>query len=131
MNLVGLDPLEFLRSQKPFPNFLKQQPIAFQLLIKTSKTPIFIKQNPALLKKPIPPNLSGWEISFNWVGCPILWEPLTEQPKQQISIKYINQEVLLKYGNRHTLERDRKGTPTFGKILHRQLFELFGEKFNI
>lgn len=131
MNLVGLNPLEFLRSQKPFPNYLKQQPIAFQLLIKTSKIPQFIQQNSALLQKPIPQKVSGWKISFNWVGCPILWEPLSEEPKKQISVEYINHEVLLKHGNRHTLEFNSKGTPYLGKILQRQLFELFKVFFKI
>ena len=131
MNLVGLDPLEYLHSQKSFPHFLKQQPIAFQLAIRTSKTPQFINQNPFLLKNPIPQKLSGWKISFNWVGCPILWEPLTDQLQKQISVDYINKEELLHHGNRHTLELNPKDVPYLGKILERQLFELFGECFKL
>ena len=131
MNLVGLDPLDFLRSQKAFPIFLKQQPIAFQLSIKTSKTPSFIQQNPFLLNKPIPQKLFGWKISFNWVGCPILWEPLIEPLKKQISVDYIDRDELFKHGHRHTLELNAQGVPYLGKILERQLFELFGIRFKI
>lgn len=131
MNLVGLDPLDCLRSQKPFSLFLKQQPMAFQLSINTAKIPQFIKQNPALLQKQMPQKLFGWRIGFNWVGCPIHWEPLTEQPKKQISVDYIDKDELLKHGNRHTLELNSKGTPYLGKILKRQLFELFGESFKL
>ena len=130
MNLVGLNPLDFLRFQTSFSQFLKQQPIAFQLTIRTSKIPQFILQNTTLLKSPIPPKPSGWKISFNWVGCPILWEPLTEQPKKQISIDYIDKNELVKYGNRHTIELNRKDVPYIGKILKRQLFELFKTFFN-
>ena len=131
MNLVGLDPLNFLRSQTTFSTFLKQQPIAFQLSIKTQKIPQFITLNPALLKHPLPQKLSGWKISFNWVGCPILWEPLIEQPKKPLSVTYINRDELSKNGNRHTLELNKKGVPYIGKILERQLFELFGERFRL
>ena len=131
MNLVGLNPLDFLRSQKSFAQFLKQQPIAFQLSVKTSKTPPFIISNPALLKNPIPQKILGWKISFNWVGCPILWEVLTKQPKKQIAIDYIDKNELFKHGNRHTVELCRNGAPFIGKILNRQLFELFGELFKL
>ena len=131
MNLVGLDPLDFLHSQTSFSTFLKQRPIAFQLSIKTPKIPQFINQNPALLKTSLPPKLSGWKISFNWVGCPILWEPLAEQPKKNLSVTYLNQDELSKHGNRHTLELNKRGTPYIGKILERQLFELFGERFRL
>ena len=131
MNLVGLNPLDFLRSQTSFSAFLKQQPVAFQLSIKTQKIPQFITQNPALLKTPIPSKLFGWKISFNWVGCPLLWEPLTEQPKKPILATFINKDELFKNGNRHTLELNKKGIPYIGKILSRQLFELFGEGFRL
>lgn len=131
MNLVGLNPLDFLRSKKTFFNFLKQQPIAFRLSVNSKKIPQFIIQNPALLQKPIPKNLFGWKISFNWVGCPILWEPLTERPKKQISVDNVHKDELFRHGNRHTLELNKNGTPYFGKTLKRQLFELFGTPFEL
>lgn len=131
LNLVGLDPLEFLNSKKTFSDFLKQQITAFQLSFDFPSIPTFITQNPGLLKKPIPQKVLGWKVSFNWVGCPITWEPLTEKPKKRISVEYINKEELFKHGNRHTLELNKKGNPYIGKTLKRQLFELFGESFTL
>lgn len=130
LNLTGLNPLDFFKSKQNFTEFLKNQPIAFTLVLATSQTHDFILRNPALLTTPLPKNkIYGWEIAFNWVGAPLKWTPITHPLKQKISLKSYDKNELTKLGNRHTLEFDKKGHPFIGTILQRQLFELFREKF--
>lgn len=129
LNLTGLNPIDFFKSKQSFAEFLKSQSIAFTLIIATSKIPDFISRNPDLLTAPLPKNkIYGWEIAFNWVGAPLQWTPITQPLKQKISIKSYDKNELTKWGNRHTLEFDKKGHPCIGKTLQRQLFELFSEK---
>lgn len=131
LNLTGLNPLDFFDAKQSFTNFLKSQPIAFTLTIATEKAPDFILQNPAFLTQPLPKAKNyGWEIDFNWVGVPLQWTPIVQPIKQKITLKNYNKSELENFGNRHTLEFNKKGRPFIGTTLHRQLFELFGEKFS-
>lgn len=133
LNLVGLDPLAFYRSSKPFLEFIKEQTIAFECTIATSKFPEFIKQNPALLASPIDnkKKLQGWQIAFNWLGVPLKWTPLYHSIKQKFSINYNDRNECIRHGNRNTLEWDNQGNLFIGKVLQRQLFLLFEESFSI
>jgi len=133
LNLVGLDPLAFYRSGKSFSEFLKEQTIAFECTIATSKIPEFIKQNPVLLVNPIdnPKKLQGWQIAFNWLGVPLKWTPLYHSIKQKFSVNYSHRNECTRHGNRNTLEWDNRGNPFIGKVLQRQLFLLFEESFSI
>ncbi len=130
LNLIGLNPLDFLKSNLSFSEFIKQQPKAFALAISSNKTPDFIQKNQALLVNALPKSkIYGWEITFNWVGVPIQWIPINHPLKEKITLKSYNKTELLRLGNRHTLEFNPKGRPFIGIILQRQLFELFGENF--
>ena len=129
MNLVGLDPLRFLRKRTSFSSFLKEQPVAFILDIYRTKTPDFIHQNPALISKQESLKPQGWRVSFNWVGAPIRFEPIFTRSSKKISLHFCDHHELFRLGNRHTLEFDKKGVPYIGKTLQRQLFCLWGENF--
>lgn len=132
-NLVGLDPLAFYHSKKRFVDFLKEQPIAFECILATSKIPYFIKKNSALLTIPIDPKktIQGWRIAFNWLGVPLKWTPLYNSLKEKFSINYIRREEFIQHGNRNIIEWDWQGNLTIGKVLQRQLFLLFEEIFSI
>ena len=133
LNLVGLDPLAFYRLGKPFSEFIKEQTIAFECTIATSKIPEFIKQNPSLLVSSIDnkKKLQGWKIAFNWLGVPLKWTPLYHLITQKFSINYSDRNECTRHGNRNTLEWDNRGNPFIGKVLQRQLFLLFEENFSI
>lgn len=84
INLVGLDPLTFysaLRSGSVdnFLQFISRMTPAVQVRIATRVTPDFIERYPALLTKSLPPGgvLGGWEVSFDPMGFPLAWTPLT------------------------------------------------------
>lgn len=82
MNLMGVDPLDFLRQVRSgrvaslrhyFDRF---RPVA-TLRIATSRVPDFIRRYPALLRKPIDGLVAGWEIECNATGLPFAWTPLS------------------------------------------------------
>ena len=130
MNLVGLDPLAFFKAKTSFLDFFKKQKTAFVLTVKTTKIPPFIRDNSSLCENKIE-NITGWKIVFNWVGMPIKWTALTHKLPQTIRLDAYDKEELKQHGNRHTLEFDKKNNPFLGKILQRQLFELFEEYFHL
>lgn len=81
MNLMGIDPLDFLsdwraRRVNTFQEYFARMESSVRLRIATTKVPDFVTRYPALLTKPIPPTLGGWEIRFNWTGLPFQWTPL-------------------------------------------------------
>ena len=133
LNLAGLDPLACYRFGKSFSQFLKEQAIAFECILATSKIPEFIKQNTILLTNSIDSKkkLQGWKIAFNWLGIPLKWTPLYQPLKEKFSINYEDRKEFIKNGNRNTLERDKQGNFVIGKVLQRQLFLLFEETFAI
>jgi len=83
MNLVGLDPLEFLNEWRArrvdnFEQHLARQRAAVRVRVVTARTPDFITRYPALLTKPMPVGMiGGWEVAFNAFGLPFAWTPLT------------------------------------------------------
>jgi murein DD-endopeptidase MepM/ murein hydrolase activator NlpD len=83
MNLIGIDPLDFLnqwrlRRVNNFQEYFAQLPTAVRLRIATKRVPDFTARYPALLTKPVPlGGVAGWEIRFNWTGVPVSWTPLT------------------------------------------------------
>ncbi|MDR0393445.1 MAG: M23 family metallopeptidase [Puniceicoccales bacterium] len=135
MNLVGLDPLEFFKSGTNFLTFVKNQPIAFTLQIATSTTPHFIQQNQTLLTTPLQAQktLCGWEIAFNWLGCPLRWTPLygLKLPASIVRVLHCNSIELSQHGCRHTLQFNKRGQAFLGHVLQRQLAVLFNSHFQL
>ena len=130
-NLVGLDPLAFFKSRKSFAPFLKDQPIAFSLIIATTRTPDFFRRCAPSKHYSKPTRLFGWKVHFNWVGAPISWQPIFTPLSRKITVEFLNKEQLFKWGSRHTLELNSNGKPYIGSTLKRQLFLLFGEYFSL
>ena len=83
MNLMGLDPLDFLREWRRrrvdnFQQYLDRMRAVVTVRVATSRTPDFIARYPALLLKPLPLGLvAGWEVACNATGLPFAWTPLT------------------------------------------------------
>jgi hypothetical protein len=85
MNLMGLDPLDFLRQWRlrqvdDFQQYLDRQVSVVRLRVVTSRVPDFIQRYPTLLRRPMPAGLvAGWEVECNWTGLPFAWTPLTAE----------------------------------------------------
>lgn len=83
MNLMGLDPLDFLREWRRrgvdnFQEYLGRMRAVVTVRVATTRTPDFITRYPALLRKPVPLGLvAGWEVECNGTGLPFAWTPLT------------------------------------------------------
>jgi hypothetical protein len=83
MNLIGVDPLDFLQKWRArkvdnFEEFFAGLDSAVRVRVAASRTPDFIKRYPELLRKEIPLGLlGGWEIQFSATGVPFAWTPLT------------------------------------------------------
>lgn len=135
MNLMGLDPLDFLRDWHArrvngFQDYLAQQPTAVRLRIATSRVPDFITRYPSLLREPVRGVVGGWEIECTVTGLPVRWTPLT--PAQVAGMK--RHEVRLLQADRAALGaarcRDlvvtRGRTTTPGEDLRTMLSLVFG-----
>lgn len=83
MNLLGLDPLDFLREWRRkrvdnFQEYLGRMRTVVTVRVATGRTPDFITRYPSLLRKPLPLGLvAGWEVECNATGLPFAWTPLT------------------------------------------------------
>jgi hypothetical protein len=83
MNLMGFDPLDFLRQWRAgkvddFQQYLDRMRPVLRVRVVTSRMPDFIQRYPALLQKPLPTGLvSGWEVACNSTGLPFAWTPLS------------------------------------------------------
>ncbi len=82
MNLMGIDPLDFLRQWRArkvdnFQQYFDSLRSVVRVRVVTSRTPDFIQRYPALLRQPLPVGfVSGWEIECNATGLPFAWTPL-------------------------------------------------------
>ena len=82
MNLMGIDPLDFLRDWRThkvdnFQQYFDQLRGVVRVRIATNRVPDFITRYPALLRKPMSGVVAGWEIECNSTGVPFAWTPLT------------------------------------------------------
>ncbi|HEY4302140.1 MAG TPA: M23 family metallopeptidase [Candidatus Didemnitutus sp.] len=85
MNLMGVDPLDFLRQWRSrrvgdFQQFFDQRHPVVRLRIASSRVPDFITRYPSLLRRPVASGLSliaGWELECDSTGLPFAWTPLT------------------------------------------------------
>lgn len=82
MNLMGIDPLDFLREWRAhkvdnFQQYFDRLRTIVKVRVATNSTPDFVRRYPALLRKPLPLGfVSGWEIDCNSTGLPFAWTPL-------------------------------------------------------
>jgi murein DD-endopeptidase MepM/ murein hydrolase activator NlpD len=136
MNLMGIDPLDFLglwrtKRVNTFQEYFAQVEPVVTVRIATLHTPDFIVRYPSLLTKPLPLGpVAGWEIKFNWTGLPIAWTPLSALeiaglPRDQPRILSVNTEVERRQRSK-TLVVSRRGSWAAGKDLEIVLQQLFG-----
>ena len=137
MNLMGLDPLDFLNQWRAkrvntFQDYFAQMPVAVRLRIATRRVPDFTVRYPSLLTKPVPPGgVAGWEIRFNWTGIPFSWTPLTAMEVAGLAadtplIVEANAEIERRERSRSLAVARRGGTWGVGKDLEIVLQQLFG-----
>jgi peptidoglycan LD-endopeptidase LytH len=137
MNLAGIDPLDFydkLRARRVenFQQYFAGLNPAVKVRVSTRKIPDFIERYPALLTKPLPTDamVAGWEVTFNEMGTPFAWTPLTSMELLGFATGEIRvieaDEALLKRYRCKSLSFTKRGKPAIGKDLETALQLLFG-----
>ena len=97
MNLMGLDPREFLEKWRAhridnFEQYFASLHSAVRLRVATSRVPDFITRYPALLRQPITGLVAGWEVQCDVTGLPFAWTPLS--PAQVAGLRPGSVEIL-------------------------------------
>lgn len=137
MNLMGIDPLDFLRQFRAhrvdnFQEYFARMEPAVRVRIATHRVPDFAQRYPALLTKPLPLTVDGWDIKFGWTGLPISLTPLTAMEVLGLTPnKPVLSEVNADLERRDrckTLAVSHRGTWTVGKDLETVLQQMFGVK---
>lgn len=135
MNLMGIDPLDFMnawraRRVNTFEEYFARMETVVRLRIATTRTPDFVERYPSLLTKMGP--VAGWEIRFNWSGIPFSWTPLTAAEIGGLAPnrpKLVEVNAALERRQRsRTLATRRRGEWTVGKDLETVLEQLFALK---
>lgn len=94
LNLAGLDPVLFFRESgkyRTFNDWLKSQPTAFSVKIKTNVVPEILKFSPGLLRKPLRERaVCAWMINFSWSGVPLGFYPIFDEEKSEPLVKIEN-----------------------------------------
>lgn len=136
MNLMGIDPLDFLdawraRQVNTFQDYLARQTAAVTLRIATHQTPDFVTRYPSLLTKPLPLGpVAGWEIRCAWTGLPLSWTPLGSletvgMPLEQPRIAAVDAELVHRQRSKMLVANKRDGW-VVGKDLEIVLQQLLG-----
>ena len=136
MNLMGFDPLDFLRQWRAhqvdtFQQYLDQFRPVVRVRVATIRTPDFIARYPALLRKPLPVGLvGGWEIECNSTGLPFAWTPLspmevTGMRANEVQIVSVDSDAVRAYRCK-SLVRKRGSAYTPGGDLTTVLQQVFG-----
>jgi hypothetical protein len=135
MNLMGIDPLDFLRQFRAkrvdnFQDYFSHLEPALKVRIATHRVPDFARRYPSLVTKPVPLTVDGWEIAFSWTGLPISLTPLTATELIGLAPnKPVLREVNADMERRDrckTLAISRRGTWTIGRDLETVLQQMFG-----
>jgi hypothetical protein len=85
MNLMGIDPLDFLRQWRArrvddFQQYFDELKSVVRVRVVTDRVPDFIQRYPSLLRKPLPGGvglIGGWEVDCDSTGLPFGWTPLS------------------------------------------------------
>jgi hypothetical protein len=129
-NLNGTDPLPFLRAglAKGTPPacapLFRQEPAALTVQIVTTRTPDFVRENPALLTAPVPSAVAGWKIEFAWHGMPVRWTPLAVAPAPALTLT-TDDALLRKARIRGLVTQQKNGKYATGHALRQILGILF------
>jgi murein DD-endopeptidase MepM/ murein hydrolase activator NlpD len=136
MNLMGIDPLDFLRQWRThkvdnFQQYFDQLRSVVRVRVATSRVPDFISRYPALLRKPLPAGLvGGWEIDCNSTGVPFAWTPLSPADvaglrPNAVQIVSVDADVVRAYRCK-SLVKSRGGSYVPGTDLQEMLQQVFG-----
>jgi hypothetical protein len=136
MNLMGIDPLDFLNKWRAkrvntFRDYFAQMDPVVTVRIATLRTPDFIMRYPSLLTKELPLGpVAGWELKCGWTGVPVAWTPLSVSeviglPRDQPRITAVNAEALRRQRSK-SVAVSRGGGWMPGKDLQTVLEQLFG-----
>jgi len=135
MNLMGIDPLDFLREwrRKRVDNvqeYLDRLRSVVRVRVATTRTPDFITRYPSLLRKPVSGLVAGWEVECNATGLPFAWTPLTAAElggQRTGTAKIVSVDAaLLRAGRCKSLVKTSRGTHTPGPDLTTMLQLVFG-----
>lgn len=135
MNLMGFDPLDFLgkwraRKVDNFEDYFAQMTPAVRVRIATRRVPDFVTRYPAVLTKPLPMLVTGWEISCDWTGLPFRWTPLSGTETMGLALnqpRIVDVDSALERRERSkTLAVSRRGQWVVGRDLETVLQQLFG-----
>jgi peptidoglycan LD-endopeptidase LytH len=135
MNLMGLDPLDFLlqwrdRRVGNFQDYFDHMKAQVILRIATRKVPDFVLRYPSLLRAPLPEGpIGGWEIEFDWTGLPFAWRPLAPfefmgQANNHLSILQVDHTSVVQHRAK-VLVRPRSAGYVPGHDLQLVLQQLF------
>lgn len=136
MNLLGIDPLDFMRNWRRgqvdnLQQYFDRLRPAVRVRVATSRTPDFIQRYPGLLRKePAGGLVGGWEIECNANGLPFAWTPLApaEVAGQSPNTAQIvwSEPALLRGHRCKSLVRTRGGRQVPGADLETMLQLVFG-----
>lgn len=136
MNLIGLDPLDFLRQWRSgrvddFQQYLDRLRPVVKVRVVTYRVPDFIQRYPSLLQKPLPTGpVGGWEIACNATGLPFAWTPLT--PGETAGLRAGSVEIsstdapAVRACRCKSLVKTRRGQSEPGDDLQMMLQQVFG-----
>ena len=136
MNLLGIDPLDFLWQWRGgrvdnFQQYFDRFRPVVRVRIATTRMPDFIQRYPSLLRRPLPAGLiGGWEIECNATGLPFAWTPLTPAqvaglPLNRPEIVTVDSAVVRAYRCK-SLVRPRRSGYVPGADLETMLQQVFG-----
>jgi len=136
MNLMGLDPLDFLRQWRAgriedFQQYLDRLRPVVRVRVVTTRVPDFIQRYPTLLQKPLPAGLiGGWEVACNSTGLPYAWTPLSTGEvagRKPGSVEILSTDANAVRSSRcKSLVRVRRGANEPGEDLETMLQQVFG-----
>ena len=135
MNLLGIDPLDFLRKWRAgrvtsFQQHFDQMRPIVKVRVVTTRVPDFIRRYPELLRRPIEGLVGGWEIECNDTGLPFAWTPLPMaevrgRAANEVSIVWVDAAAERAYRCKQ-LVKPRRGDHLPGDDLRTMLQLVFG-----
>ena len=138
MNLMGIDPLDFLRQWRTrrvddFQQYFDARRAVVRVRVVTDRVPDFIQRYPSLLRKPISVGLGlvgGWEVDCDSTGLPFGWTPLTQAEvagQRPNSVQVLSVDSASVHAFRcKSLVKMRHGAYEPGAYLETMLQQVFG-----